>query len=299
MDVGLIIIMVIFAGLVYLSCHDDKLDSQTEETDRPVRRVRHVEKDNLPERPRPQRKPAEGAMHYHILDTEKAPVHDIVEIYRRPPMKPGTAPAVYMPPGKPALEKPFTNSVDTIHADSCPVKPYIPNEILNPVIARTREEYQLPPGTVEMPREETAVISAVILYFINGEPKIGITKLESYIILLDKMCLDTTGRRLFSYKLTYGPFGYYIQNFRVFLDFLQEKGILTKRREYYTRRKYRMDFTAHVEITDEIFPSMMLDWMNGILLTWSGAGADHTKRSTVMLITNDALKAFTGNPSLV
>ena len=223
---------------------------------------------------------------------------DIIEIDSRPKSY-ASSPAVYMPHPKPTPKPPkITVVVGTPTAEPVYVKPYKGNDILLPLIERTREEYQLPPGYVEMPREETAVISAVILYFIQEEPKIGITKLESYIILLDKLCLDEKGRRLFSYKLTYGPFGYYIQNFRVFLDYLQEKGILSKRREYYTRRKYRMDFTAHHEVTAEMFPSIMLDWMNRILVAWRGAGADHTKRSMLMMLTSDALKEFTASPLL-
>ena len=216
-------------------------------------------------------------------------------------MKPlSEPPAVYIPPAKPAPESPkVTVIVGKPNAEPLSVKEYTPNSLIVPVIEQTRKDYQLPPGTVDMPIEETAVISAVILYFIQGEPQIGITKLESYIILLDKMCFDRTGRRLFSYRLTYGPFGYYIQNFRAFLDFLQGRGFLTKRREYYTRRKYRIDFTPHVEVNAGMFPSLMLDWMDGVLLAWRGAGAEHTKRSVLMMIGRDAVQAFTGNPPLV
>ncbi len=292
----LLLILVVYVG--YLDIRQSSNDIPTNRTpDGTVRRVRHVEKDNQPERPRPVRKSTSGTVHYYITDTEN--MTDIIEINNAKPYKPESSPAVYMPPPKPVPEKPkITVIAETQKSEPAYVKEYEPNEILTPVIAKTREEYQLPPGAVEMPIEETAVISAVILYFIQEEPKIGITKLESYIILLDKLCFDEKGRRLFSYKLTYGPFGYYIQNFRAFLDYLQEKGILSKKREYYTRRKYRMDFTAHHEITSEIFPSVMLDWMNRILVAWRGAGADHTKRSMLMMLTSDALKAFTESPSL-
>lgn len=292
-----VLILLVLFGVLYCVFGGNNHQPPEQPPDKPVRRVRHVEKDYLPERPRHSQKTSTGTVHYKLTDTDT--MGDIVEIYRRPPMKPDSAPVKYTPPEKPVPEKPkITVIVGTPPSDPSPLKSYSPNEILIPVIEKTRREYQLPPGAIEMPIEETAVISAVLLYFIQEEPKIGITKLESYIIMLDKLCLDEKGRRLFSYKLTYGPFGYYIQNFRVFLDYLQEKGILTKRREYYARKKYRMDFTAHVEITAEIFPSVMLDWMNRILTAWHGAGADHTKRSILMMLTSDALKAFTSSPSL-
>ena len=296
----LIVVLVPFlAVLSYMYMEYKQQKFPNHKPDGTVRRVRHVEKDYLPDPPcrldRPQVNPPTGAVKYYLIDTDS--MSDIIEIDSRA-KKPYSAPAVYTSPEKPAPLKPEITDVVTRKNEYVYVKQYEPSAILAHVIEQTREEYQLPPGYVEIPLEETAVISAVILYFIQEEPKIGITKLESYIILLDKLCLDEKGRRLFSYKLTYGPFGYYIQNFRAFLDFLQDRGILSKKREYYTRRKYRMDFTSHREITAEIFPSIMLDWMNRILVAWRGAGADHTKRSMLMMLSSDALKAFTASPSL-
>ena len=150
----------------------------------------------------------------------------------------------------------------------------------------------IPYGEVDMPEQETAAIVAIILYFLEKEPKIGITKLESYIIMLDNMCLENTGKRLFHYRLTYGPHGYYIQNFRAFLDFIEDKKILSKRREYFTRKKYRIDFTPHQYVSDEIFPKMLLSWMKIIVSIWKGAGADHTKRDMQRQLTPAAIEAF-------
>lgn len=242
-----------------------------------------------------------AAVSYRTKAFDEGRVLDVIERYRVPVSKPVTDyPVTYTPPEKPVPEKPkITIIVGTPESDSSSLKPYVPNELIVPVIEQTQDDYELPYGAVEMPQAETAVITAIILYFIKKESKIGITKLESYIIMLDKMCFEETGRRLFTYRLTYGPYGYYIQNFRAFLDFIEEKQLLTKRRKYYAKRKYRIDFTAHQEIPEEIFPEQMREWMNRILLVWRGAGADHTKHGMLMMLTHDVIEAFTANPPLI
>ena len=243
-----------------------------------------------------------GAKRYKTgaLDADK--VHEVIERYREP-VKESSGysyrPVSFYPEDCKPVPADENKSIivgskpPVDEASPSSIVPYKPNEIIASIIEETREEYQLPPGAVEMPREETAAIVAAILYFINEEPKIGITKLEYYIILLDKMCFDDTGKRLFSYRLTYGPFGYYIQNFRAFLDFIEDKKILSKRKKYYTRRKYRIDFTAHHEVPDELFPDNMLDWMDTILFAWRGAGAEHTKRGILQQFSSKQIAAFT------
>lgn len=237
------------------------------------------------------------------IDETKAIVprnpNDIVEIYRRPAVKPGTQADYLVPykaPEKPIPQKPKITAVRTSSSSPSFVTRYKPNKLIEPVIECTREKYQLPTGAVDMPLEETAVIVAVILYFINEDDRIGITKLESYVIMLDYMCWKETGQRLFSYRLTYGTYGYYIQNFRAFLDFIEEKKILTKRRKYYDRKKYRMDFTAHHDVPDDFFPEKLLDWMEDIADTWRDAGARHTKRDVLKQFSPKALEAFTSVP---
>lgn len=225
--------------------------------------------------------------------------NDIVEIYRRPAVKPGTQadyPVPYKAPEKIVSRKTKITAVRAYSASPSPVARYKPNKLIEPIIECTREKYQLPLGAVDMPIEETAVIVAVILYFINEDDQIGIIKLESYIIMLDYMCWKETGRRLFSYRLTYGTYGYYIQNFRAFLDFIEEKKIFTKRRKYYDRRKYRMDFTAHHDVPDDFFPEKILDWMEYITDTWRDVGAKHTKRDVLKQFSPEALEVFTSVP---
>ena len=246
-----------------------------------------------------------GAKSYKTGALDKDKVHEVIERYREPVNSVNKSDGYsYRPvsfysedykPVPPDENKSIIIGSKPPVDESSPssIVPYKPNEIIASIIEETREEYQLPPGAVEMPREETAAIVAAILYFINEEPKIGITKLEYYIILLDKMCFDDTGKRLFSYRLTYGPFGYYIQNFRAFLDFIEDKKILSKRKKYYTRRKYRIDFTAHHEVPDELFPDNMLDWMDTILFAWRGAGAEHTKRGILQQFSSKQIAAFT------
>lgn len=52
--------------------------------------------------------------------------------------------------------------------------------------------------------EDTGVIVLLILYFIEKEPTISRSKLEYYILLLDRMCFEKRGVLLFSWELRGG-----------------------------------------------------------------------------------------------
>ena len=57
---------------------------------------------------------------------------------------------------------------------------------------------------VSMHPEDTGVIVLLILYFIEKEPTISRSKLEYYILLLDRMCIEQKGELLFSWELKGG-----------------------------------------------------------------------------------------------
>lgn len=238
-----------------------------------------------------------GTKHYRTQAFESDRVQEVIERYREPK----ELPVVFEAPAKPVPEPPKFEIIvgkppvkpETINKEETSITVYKPNRLIASVIEEAGKEYQLPSGSVDMPVQETGAIVAVILYLINAEPKIGITKLEYYIILLDKMCYQETGQRLFNYRLTYGPYGYFIQNFRAFLDFLEDKEIISKRRDYYARRKYRIDFKTRHEVSEEMFPEQMRNWIRQILFTWKGAGADHTKRGILGQFNALEIEAFT------
>ncbi len=244
-----------------------------------------------------------GTKQYRTKALDSDRVREVIEIYRKPESKPEDLPVVFEAPVKPVPRPPkFGIIVDkpplkpeVINQEESSIAVYRPNRLIASVIEETGKEYQLPSGAVDMPVQETGAIVAIILYLIKAEPKIGITKLEYYIILLDKMCFQETGQRLFNYRLTYGPYGYFIQNFRAFLDFLEDKGVISKRRDYYARRKYRIDFKTHHEVSEAIFPDPIRGWIRQILFTWKGAGADHTKRGILGQFNALEIEAFTLN----
>ena len=49
---------------------------------------------------------------------------------------------------------------------------------------------------------DTGVIVAMILYFLTEEPNASMTKLECYLLLLNKKYLDASGEHLFLWKLS-------------------------------------------------------------------------------------------------
>ena len=70
--------------------------------------------------------------------------------------------------------------------------------------------------------EDTGVIILIILYFIDKEKKICRSKLEYYLLLLDKMCFEKYGVPLFHWYLRNGR----IKNFRRFTEFMINKNLI-------------------------------------------------------------------------
>ena len=183
-----------------------------------------------------------------------------------------------------------------IFSSSFSPAPYRPHALIAPVIERAQENYQLPGGSTDVPPQETAAIVAIIHYFIQSDPAIGITKLEQYIVMLDNICYQRMGQRLFNYRLLTGPYGYYIRNFRDFLNFLEQKNYIVKRKVFFDDGKFRYHFTSLQNIPQETFPSLLLEWLQYIVQTWRGVGADQTKEDIKQQISPAALNAFTAVP---
>ena len=178
------------------------------------------------------------------------------------------------------------------------IAPYHPNDILVPVINITKGKYELPSGATDSPAPETAVIVAIILYFIQNDAAIGLTKLEQYIIMLDNICFETLDQRLFCYRLLIGPYGYYIRNFRAFLDFIEEKNFITKKKIFFDRKKYKYHFTSLQNINSDLFPEPLKTWLRFVLETWRGVGAAQTKEDIRKKLSPKAVEAFTAMPSI-
>ena len=71
---------------------------------------------------------------------------------------------------------------------------------LNGVVGAMKD-YCLPYGQVKITNPETGAIVALILYIIAREPTVNHTKLEYYIISLNRMIKDATGVELFTWTL--------------------------------------------------------------------------------------------------
>ena len=110
---------------------------------------------------------------------------------------------------KPAISAPFDDS-------------YEPHNYLNGAI-RIMNNYCLPYGQVRIANPETGVIVALILYIIAKEPTVNRTKLECYIILLNRMIKNATGSELFTWTLnSRGRIG----NFSKFFEYMEGKGLI-------------------------------------------------------------------------
>ncbi|MBQ7674301.1 MAG: hypothetical protein IJT36_07300 [Alphaproteobacteria bacterium] len=85
------------------------------------------------------------------------------------------------------------------------------------------KDYRLPYGQVKIANPETGVIVALIFYIIAKEPTVNHTKLECYVILLNRMINNATGTDLFTWKLNSRC---RIGNFNKFFDYMVSKGLI-------------------------------------------------------------------------
>ena len=109
---------------------------------------------------------------------------------------------------------------------------------------------------------DTGAIIAIIMYFIAKEPSICRTKLECYILLLDRICVHKRKHHLFSWQLNEKG---RIRDFKNFIDYM------TKERLIYLRENSKYYFEFVKDTSDNIVGnfSLMLSniiyWLNSIL----------------------------------
>lgn len=175
---------------------------------------------------------------------------------------------------------------------------YRTNSLLRPLIEKTGNQYKLPSGSANASLLESSAIVVIILYFVEKDPSLGITKLQHYIIMLDTICFQQQKKRLFGYRLLEGCHGLYIRNFREFLDFLQSKGLVQIQKKHYDEERFKYVYTPEYHIESEMIPEPLLTWMHYVLSTWRGVGADQTKAEIESQIPPTALLEFTRIPAL-
>ncbi|MBQ9391186.1 MAG: hypothetical protein IJU02_03265 [Lachnospiraceae bacterium] len=121
--------------------------------------------------------------------------------------------------------------------------------------------------------EDTGVIVLLILYFIEKEPTISRSKLEYYILLLDRMCFEQRGVLLFSWKLKGGR----ILNFIKFIDFMIEKKLISHK----SSRAFELQETGSALGTYYAELSNIIHWLEEILRKYKQKTAEKTKADVV------------------
>lgn len=101
---------------------------------------------------------------------------------------------------------------------------YKPHRFLKKAISAMKP-YRLPDGKVDIAAPETGAIIAIILYLIANEPKVCRTKLECYIIMMNKLVLLRTDIELFTWRLNSKG---RIANFNAIYEHMIACGLLLK-----------------------------------------------------------------------
>lgn len=77
---------------------------------------------------------------------------------------------------------------------------YSPNNLIGMASAHMAN-YRIPSGIVDIQPEDTGVIVLIALYFIEQDMNVSRTKLEAYILMLDRLCFENRGVLLFRWTL--------------------------------------------------------------------------------------------------
>lgn len=117
--------------------------------------------------------------------------------------------------------------------------------------------------------EDTGVIVLIILYFIDREERICRSKLEYYLLLLDKICFEKRGVLLFRWYLRNGR----IKNFRNFTEFMINKNLIfCNGNAYFQLTETGKDMGKFFAELSNIKP-----WLDEILKKWKNKTADQVK----------------------
>ena len=104
-----------------------------------------------------------------------------------------------------------------------------PRKLLEPALVAMKDYCMLNYRDVSIDYDDTGAIVAIIIYFIAREPSIGMTKLECYLICLDRLSKVETGNHLFNWRLTKSG---NIRNFKKLIEFMIDKQLISRRGNY-------------------------------------------------------------------
>lgn len=92
------------------------------------------------------------------------------------------------------------------------------------------KDYRFSDEQLDIQPEDVGVIILIALYFIANDNAVSRTKLEAYILMLDRMCFEKRGVLLFRWKLHGGR----IRNFKEITDYMLRRGLIRiKGRSYF------------------------------------------------------------------
>ena len=133
--------------------------------------------------------------------------------------------------------------------------------------------YVPPRGLIsDIESSDVSVIIAIILYFIAREPTIGLTKLECYLILLDRKSCKETGRNLFNWRLNKrGRIG----SFRKIIEFMIGKNFIFRKGAY---QFYILTNASDILKVLQNILSNIKEWLELILSIWGNKTAQETLR---------------------
>lgn len=141
------------------------------------------------------------------------------------------------------------------------------------------EGYRLPDGEVDISFPDTGVIVLIILYLIHQEPDITRTKLECYLLLLDRKCFDAKGVTLFNWELKNGK----IRNFKSFIDFMVKKGLIAVK----GNNRFEVLEPGLSLRNNFAMLSNITFWIKEILSDWKGK----TAKATSSVVSNTKLSS--------
>lgn len=117
---------------------------------------------------------------------------------------------------------------------------YNPNGLIG-MASKFMSNYQLPDGVVKTRPKDTGVIVLVALYMMDKDKKVSRTKLEGYMIILNKLCLKKHNIVLFDWDMQ----GRHIRNINTVTNFMLRKGLIQlKNRSYFELAEAGKDLTS-------------------------------------------------------
>ncbi len=155
---------------------------------------------------------------------------------------------------------------------------YTPHDYLKKAIIEMKD-YCLPYGQVKIANQETGAIVAIILYVLAKEPKAVRTKLECYIILLNKLIREETCNDLFTWKLNNKG---RVSSFSKFWDYMLMSGLLLSNGR---SRFYVLGGAGKIIARLPIMLDRLLPYLNKILVNYEDYTAGEILEKTCTVFT--------------